>query len=87
MKISEFEEKAWQIDGVRIVIRSASGEDVESFSYRNAMDEGKSINEWLNIRIKPKVNGSGVIVISGYGEEPHGRYLLRTIRSSYGKRK
>jgi len=39
MKIWEFEEKAWEVEGIRIVVRAPSEEEVSDYDYqRSAQD-------------------------------------------------
>jgi len=85
MKASEFEDKVWEIEGVRVVLRCPDNHQVEDYDYKNAANQTMLLTEWLKVRVLPKLKDIDVQVISGNGEQPHGRSLLRTIRASYAK--
>ena len=81
--VSDFEEKVWKIEGIRLVLRANPDSQVTNYDYKNAAQEGWSVTEFLEKRISGHINGIPVIVIQGDGEEPHGRVLLRTLRGRY----
>lgn len=83
MKVSEFEEKVWAIEGIRIVLRVDQNTEVNNYDFKNAADESWRINELLENRIIPRIGAATVIVLQGDGEEPHGRVILRTMRGGY----
>lgn len=85
MKASDFEDKVWEIEGIRIVLRCPPDREVAEYDYKNAANKGSSIAEWLNGRVLPKLGEVEVAVVAGNGEQPHGRSLLRTVRASYSK--
>jgi hypothetical protein len=85
MKVCDFEDKVWEIDRIRLVLRIPEGQEVGEYDWKKAADEGWSVTKYLESRIAPKVGQAGVVVIDGDGEEPHGRTLLRTARASYKK--
>ena len=85
MKIYEIENKAWSMDGVRIIIRGPENEELGNYSQRNAAQAGWSVTKYLDARIKPLVGDKEVTVILGDGEQPHGRTLLSSVRDSYRK--
>jgi hypothetical protein len=76
MKATSFEDKVWEIEGIRIVLRCPPNTVVSDYDYKNAANESSSVTEWLNGRVLPKLNGINVDVIAGNGEQPHGRSLL-----------
>ena len=83
MNIREFEDKVWELEAVRIVVRSPSADGVNDYSYKNKAKEQWRITQLLQNRVAPKIGQCEVIVIGGDGEEPHGATLLRTLRKSY----
>lgn len=85
MKAIEFEDKVWEIERIRIVLRCPPHTQVGEYDYKNAASENISITEWLRGRVLPKLNNIDVEVLGGNGEQPHGRSLLRTVRHSYAK--
>lgn len=85
MNVSDFEERVWEIENIRIAVRRPSNTNGLDYAYVNACSENTSITHWLETRVTPNVGGGEVIVIGGNGEEPHGRSLLRTVRNSYAR--
>lgn len=79
----EIEQAVFELDEVRIVIRADTDTPMGSYKYARKAAENASITEWLDQRIRPIVNGKGVVVIDGNGNVPHGRTRLSTLRSSY----
>lgn len=84
MKASDFEEKVWAVEGIRIVLRTDPNTEVKDYDKKNAADASLRITELLEKRITPCIGGNiQIAVIQGDGEEPHGRVILRTIRNGY----
>lgn len=83
MKVSEFEDKVWEIDRIRLVLRAPENQAVDAYDWQKAADQGLSIKEYIEIRITPKIRGIEAVIIDGDGEEPNRRTLLRTARESY----
>mgnify|MGYP000499890391 CR=1 FL=1 len=84
MKASDFEEKVWTIEGVRIVLRIAPNTEVGEYTYKKAADESWRITELGSKRIEKSI-GTDIpyTVIQGNGEEPNGKVILRTLRNGY----
>jgi hypothetical protein len=85
MKASDFEDKVWEVEGIRIVLRCPENQEVDDYGYTNAISQTTSVTDWLKGRVLPKVQDVLVEVVAGNGEQPHGRSLVRTVRSSYAK--
>ena len=84
MKVEELENKVWEQDGVRIVIRHSSKAEVKNYMHKNRAQENWSVKKFVQSRIESLLgNGKEVVVLSGDGKQPHGRTLLKTIRESY----
>lgn len=83
MKVWEFEEKVWEVEGIRIVIRAASEENVSNYTFKNSAQEGWRVTQLIEKRIQPKIGDYEAIIIQGDGEQPHGRVILRTVRRTY----
>lgn len=83
MKASDFEEKIWTIEGIRVVLRTDPNAEVADYDYKNAADESWRITELGEKRIEKCIPGIKYSVIQGDGEEPHGKVILRTIRNGY----
>jgi hypothetical protein len=84
MKATDFEEKVWAIEGIRIVLRTDPGTEVKDYDYKNGADESWRITELGTKRIEKCISDIPYTVIQGDGEEPHGKVILRTIRGAYG---
>ncbi len=85
MKIHEIENKAWSMDGVRIIIRGSENEDLNDYTQKNAAQASWSVTKYIETRIQPLIGDKEVIVLLGDGEQPHGRTLLSSVRDSYKK--
>jgi hypothetical protein len=83
MKLADFEQRVWEVEGIRIVIRGDENDEVEDYTRKNAANENWRTREFLEKRIEPRVGGRKVVVIKGDGEMPNGRVLLRNLRASY----
>ncbi|MBW2089981.1 MAG: hypothetical protein JRI37_13565 [Deltaproteobacteria bacterium] len=83
MKVWEFEEKVWEVEGIRIVIRAASEENVSNYTFKNSAQEGWRVTQLIEKRLQPKIGDYEVIIIQGDGEQPHGRVILRSVRRTY----
>ncbi|NQD96564.1 hypothetical protein HP532_28305 [Pseudomonas sp. CrR25] len=83
MKASEFEEKVWAVEGIRIVLRTDPNTEVADYDYKKAADESWRVTELVDKRIAKHINGISHVMLQGDGEEPHGRVILRTIRKGY----
>ena len=85
MTVQEFEDKVWEVEGIRIVIRANTKDSVTAYNYQNAAQETWRVTQWLKNRIRPKLRNKQVALVEGNGEEPHGRTILRTLRKSYSR--
>jgi uncharacterized phage protein gp47/JayE len=83
MNIAEFENAVWAIEGVRIVIRSNSGDEIEDYDYKRAAQDTWRVTQLLDNRIYPKTGNREILIVQGDGEQPHGSVILRTLRGSY----
>ena len=83
MTVKEFEEAVWQLESIRLVIREASGAEVDDYDYERAARSDHSVTEWLRNRIHTRLEGREVTVVNGYGEVPHGRTRLDNLRETY----
>jgi hypothetical protein len=81
----EIEQAVFELEEIRIVIRAPANGNFEPYQYTRKAAENASIAEWLEQRVKPIINGHGVVVVDGNGNIPHGRTRLSTLRASYEK--
>jgi hypothetical protein len=85
MKVWEFEDKVWEIDRIRIVVRAPTTADVSDYTKTNAANEGISIAKYLETRIEPCIGRFEVTVLSGDGEFLNKKSHVGTVRQSYSK--
>lgn len=83
MKLADFEQRVWKLEGIRIVVRGDENDEVKDYTFKNAAMENWRTTEFLKKRIEPRVDERRVMVIQGDGEMPHGSVPLRTLRKSY----
>ena len=84
VKVYEFEEEVWKLEGVRIVIRANSDEMVELYNFERAADQGRALTWFLNNRVQPCLaDNMEVITIDGSGNIPNGNTRLSTLRQTY----
>ena len=83
MTVCDVENKAWTMDGIRIVIRAPENDDLTDYSQKNGAQANWSVTKYLDARIKPLIGDREVVVLLGDGEQPHGRTLLSSVRDSY----
>lgn len=83
MKLADFEQRVWEIEGIRLVVRGDEQEEVEDYDFKNAAIETWSVAEFLRKRVEKRIGGRKVAMVQGDGEMPHGRVILRTLRASY----
>lgn len=85
MRPAEFEQAVFDLEEVRIVIRSPRREDLQDYLYDRKAAGNSNIKEWLEQRVMPKINGADVVVVDGTGALPHGRTRMDTLRASYAR--
>ena len=83
MKVRDFEQRVWELEGLRIVVRANRNDEVEDYDYKNAANENWRTNEFLDNRVRGRVGGREVTVIQGDGKIAHGNVLLYALRESY----
>jgi len=86
ISVLELENKVYELDEIRIVIRCNKNEKVKDFKYNRKCDKDVNISDYIINRIKPLLsNNIDVTVIDGNGCIPHTRTKIETIRNSYIK--
>ena len=83
MNVIEFEQRVFEIEEVRLVIRAPSTAEVEDFDFQRSAATGTSITEWIRQRIEPRIGDYTVVVVDGSGSIPHGRTRMSRLRESY----
>ena len=84
MQVWKFEQKVFDKEQIRIVVRASSETNVKKYGYDRAAKGTTKINDWLETRIFPYTGDLEVIVVSGRGQiEHHGNTQIATLRNSY----
>lgn len=83
MKVWEFEQRVYDLEEVRLVIRAAPNEEIGDYNYTRCAPSTTSVSEWLRQRVIDAVGGNEVSVVDGNGAYPHGRTRMSTLRSTY----
>ena len=84
VKVYEFEEEVWKLEGVRIVIRANLDEMVESYGFSKAAIQGRNLTWFLDTRVSPCLaKNMEVVTIDGSGEVTHGSTLLKNLCQTY----
>ena len=84
MRVNDFEEKVWKLEGIRIVLRTNSNETVGSYGFKRAAPQGNTLTWFLNNRVKPRLaDNMEVVTINGLGNVPNGGTLLSTLKDTY----
>jgi hypothetical protein len=83
MKVREFEERVWDLEHIRIVIRADRNEEVEDYSYKNSASDSSRTSQFLRNRVESHIDGRGVTVIQGDGKIANGNLQLWALRESY----
>ncbi len=84
MQAWKFEQKIFELEGVRILIRTSSEAKIPKFEYLRAAADNTRLSDWLNTRIYPLTGELEVVVVNGRGEiDPNGKTKMATLRNSY----
>ena len=83
MKVREFENTVWDVEGIRIVVRAAGNEEVKCYHYANAAPATHTLRKLLDNRITNLVDDKEVVAINGRGHVVVRSTQLRTIKRSY----
>ncbi|WP_155801702.1 hypothetical protein [Magnetospirillum molischianum] len=85
MKVSEFEQKVWELDGIRIILRADSNDEVGEYERVRAVAQSSSIAEFIENRVKKHIGDVDVVVVDGRGTIPRRNSLVSTIRETYNR--
>lgn len=83
MKVGDFEQRVWELEGLRIVVRANRRDEVEDYDYKNAANENLRTTEFLKNRVVGRTGDREVTIIQGDGRIAHGNLLLSVLRNSY----
>ena len=84
MKIWEFENAVWNLDGVRIVVRGESGDEVGDYGFARAAPANYSFQKFIDTRLRSLVGDREVMAINGSGGIVHTATHMTNIRATYG---
>ena len=83
MKLAAFEQKVWEVEGIRIVVRADENDEVKDYGYKRAAPETWSTREFLENRIESLVGDRKVVVIKGDGQKSYRSVKLHNLRETY----
>lgn len=83
MRIDEFENTVWNVEGIRIVIRASSDDEVDAYGLVRAAPANRTW-QWLkDQRIARAIGDKEVVAIDGRGRLVRGNTTLERIWGSY----
>lgn len=85
ISVAEFEAKVLEQEEILIRVRAPASAKVDDYPYERKAAGTQSTSDWLEGRVKPRLNGYEVSVIGGDYATPHGRTKLEGLRNSYEK--
>lgn len=85
MYVFEFEQRVWQVDRMRIVIRAPVQATVDDFNWTNRANQGMTVTEYIETRINVRIGDLEGIIIGGNGKQPRGNTLIGNVRLSYNE--
>jgi hypothetical protein len=83
MTPTEIEQKIFDLEEIRVVIRAQSNTKLGNYNFDRKAAINASISEWLSSRVYPILDGNEIVVVDGTGAIPHGRTKLAKLRESY----
>lgn len=83
ISIAAFEQKVFEKEEIRVVVRGNPNDLVDDYDYDRATSARTSITKWLDNRVRPCVGNHEVVVIAGEGTIPNGRTHVSNLRKSY----
>ena len=83
VSIETLEQQISNLEEVSITVRAPRDTLVPEYPYSRKAAGNVSVKEWIDTRLSPIIPNYEVSVINGYGENPHGRTNMDTIRNSY----
>ncbi len=83
MKVREFEEAVWRIEGIRIVIRAPWNDEVGDYPAYGQEPDNISLMQFFRNRVYHLTGDLDIAALDGEGEWVNGRKHLGTIRASY----
>lgn len=85
MTVWEFEQKVWNVDSLRIIIRAPQQAEVGEFDWVNAASGSTSISKYCALRVSSRVGDLEYFVADGTGQFPNGNTHINKIRDTYNR--
>ncbi len=85
ISVIEFEAKVLEKEEIVIRVRASFSAKVSDYNYDRKAAKNQTITGFLTERIKPALNGYGVVIVGGDYTTPHSRTKLGRLRKSYEK--
>jgi hypothetical protein len=83
MNVWEFEQKVWDVDHLRVIVRAPTDAVVQAFDWVKKANQNLGLTEYINLRINSRIAPLAATVIAGNGQMPHGLTHIGNIRDSY----
>ncbi len=83
--VGKFENRVWELERIRIVIRADCREEVGQYGFRYKATRKTTVAKFVEDRIMGSVGEFSVDVIDGSGCIPDGNAPVGTVRDSYRK--
>jgi len=83
MTVGEFEQKVWELEGIRVVIRAKWGAEVEAFDWVKCSKEDIRLSEFCANRLDSRLGGLEYMIVDGHGSYPNGNTKVLSVRNSY----
>lgn len=83
--VAELEKQIFEKEGVTVVVRAPSNEQVDKYPYERKLADNKNISD-LRDRVNKAIGDKGLeysIVLGDGNSLPHGRTNMSTARDSY----
>lgn len=83
MRVYEFEDTIWKVEGIQIVIRAGRNQDAPNYNYERACFGNTTLSEFRRGRLAELGEQYEYEIINGDNETPNGKTKLSTLRDSY----
>ncbi len=83
MRVDEFENAVWEVEGIRIAVRAPRGSKGKKYAFKKGNPSKHTVQKWLDGRVSERLGDHEVVVINGAGQIVPGQTLMETVRDSY----
>jgi hypothetical protein len=83
MKLADFEQRVWEVEGIRIVVRGHENDEVKDYTFKHAAMGNWRTRELLERHLSVTLDYNYFSVTNAGFYTLHGSVLLRTLRKSY----